>query len=585
MPAIFQMPAAFRDDAAQLNSSRLFKCDNAGPCVVKSDVAAAAPEAAFGWKSFRVVWRVDGLVALQTFHGSYLQVPPGSSFVSLKSKDDAKGVGDSGHDDTGFEVVNHRNGSISMRGAGGAYLSGAGNGSLACTSTITPSGHFIEIEHKDATISLRSFDGSLVDAERLDRSSKRLTVREQPEPQSFALVADNVSGTASLRSFYGTYLSLGEGGTIEPWSASVGAGEKFVVEGVAGHSAPGVVLVRLKWSNGQYLTASDEGRIVVNGSAPDKCATFHMKETGQGSGESNVTVRTCHGGYLSLVVVPIHTFYLYRSMGDNDYPMENVNAANLGGVLWYLHNEVVNTAYRKFGITRIIRFKVSMTATDRLASLGMSFGVRFAYDSQTCTGAGPWNGPGSCDKYYQEYGNFVGCNSLGKYPFPMASQGFPVHYADAKWYSLPKEGACRCEEGKACTPTGADDCTYTVERAGEIYVSDLESIGDYNGFVGSGQKEYDQGQDKGVGNSFWDQKFDDYLCSRRIQALDALFRNKNPEYPGDRELPEPDCDFSCENFYRGINDGPPEECNQTLQDERAAHFHPVAAPGWIMPPR
>jgi len=453
-----------------------------------------------------------------------------------------------------------------------------------CTTTITPSEHFVEIVHKDATISLRSFDGSLVDVERLDRSSKRLTVREQLQPQTFALVTDDVSGAASLRSVYGTYLSLGEGGTIEAWSASVGTDEKFSVDSVAGDTVPGVALVRLKGSNGQYLIPSDEGYIVVRGSASDKCAIFHMTETGQGGGESNVTLRTCHGGYLSLVVIPIHTFYMYRAMGTDDYPLENVNTANLGGVLWYLHNEVVKDAPRKFGITRITRFKVSTTATDRLASRGMNFGVRFAYDSQTCTGAGPWNGEGSCDRYYQEYGNFVGCNVLGNYPFPMASQGFPVHYGGAKWYSLPKEGACKCEEGKVCAPTGAVDCTYTAEWAGDIYMNELEGIGDYDDFVGSGQKEYDQPQDAGVGNSFWNQKFDDYFCWQRIQAADAFFQRKHPEYPGDSELPEPDCDFSCTNFYRGITDGPPDDCNQTLQNEMAKGFHPVGAPDWIWPP-
>ncbi|CAK0883928.1 unnamed protein product [Prorocentrum cordatum] len=236
--------------------------------------------------------------------------------------------------------------------------------------------------------------------------------------------------------------------------------------------------------------------IVARGSASDECAAFHMTETRQeGGGESSVTLRTCKGGYLSVVVIPIHTFHMYRAQGGDDYPLANVNTANLGGVLWYLHNEVVKDSPRKFGITRI---KVSTTSPDKLASRGMNFGVRFAYDSQKCTSAGPWNGPGSCDRYYQEYGNFVGCNLLGKYPFPIASQGFPVHYGGAKWYSLPKKGACKCEEGKACAPTGAVDCMHTAEWAGDIYLQDLEGIGNYDGFVGSGQKEYDQGQDAGT---------------------------------------------------------------------------------------
>ena len=29
----------------------------------------------------------------------------------------------------------------------------------------------------------------------------------------------------------------------------------------------------------------------------------------------------------------------YRAMSDSSYPLENVNAANAAGVMWYLHNE------------------------------------------------------------------------------------------------------------------------------------------------------------------------------------------------------------------------------------------------------
>merc|ERR1719333_962162 len=54
---------------------------------------------------------------------------------------------------------------------------------------------------------------------------------------------------------------------------------------------------------------------------------------------------------------PVYTFYMYRVTGAKDWPIENVNAASLGGVLWYLHNEVIVERPRKFGITRIRRFK------------------------------------------------------------------------------------------------------------------------------------------------------------------------------------------------------------------------------------
>jgi hypothetical protein len=296
---------------------------------------------------------------------------------------------------------------------------------------------------------------------------------------------------------------------------------------------------------------------------------------------SEVTLKTCHGTYVGVVSTPIHTFYMYRAMGDNSYPMENVNMADIGGVLWYLHNEVIATVPRTFDIKRIVRFKVSVTAPDSLADIGMDFGVRFAYDSQMCTGAGPWNGEGSCDPYYERYGNFVGCNLLGRYPFPMASQGFPVHYQGSKWYSLPKEGACDCD---GCAPTGAEDCIYSYNWAGDIQLDDLSGTDDYYGtWRWWGKKEYDMESDSSW-NGFWNEKFNDDKCAERVQALDWLFREMHPDLPSDADMPSPDCDFDCSAFYESF-EGPPDECNQTLQDQIASWTHPLSAPSWIWPER
>jgi hypothetical protein len=35
---------------------------------------------------------------------------------------------------------------------------------------------------------------------------------------------------------------------------------------------------------------------------------------------------------------------VYRAQGETTYPPENVNVADLGGVMWYLHNEIVGRA-------------------------------------------------------------------------------------------------------------------------------------------------------------------------------------------------------------------------------------------------
>mmetsp|Transcript_56446 Transcript_56446/g.127575 ORF Transcript_56446/g.127575 Transcript_56446/m.127575 type:complete len:949 (+) Transcript_56446:74-2920(+) len=247
----------------------------------------------------------------------------------------------------------------------------------------------------------------------------------------------------------------------------------------------------------------------------------------------------------------VQTFYMYRAMNDNSYPMENVNMANLAGVMWYLHNEVVCSQPRKYGISRIVRMKVQTKAPKKLAEKGINFGARFAYDGQTCTGAGPWVGPQECDAQYKKYGYFVGCNILGEYPFPMAIQGFPVHYKDAVWYSLPKSGHCKGP------PTGEDNCTYSYSPAGDLRIDELAGISDYWGAANSKTwKEYDINTDKGLGFSFWNGKYDDRACQKRMEHARKVWRDKYPHDPADEDLQEPKCDFDCHKFYPRV----PKDC-------------------------
>mmetsp|Transcript_53709 Transcript_53709/g.174674 ORF Transcript_53709/g.174674 Transcript_53709/m.174674 type:complete len:288 (-) Transcript_53709:299-1162(-) len=143
-----------------------------------------------------------------------------------------------------------------------------------------------------------------------------------------------------------------------------------------------------------------------------------------------------------------HALQLLRvpAQGSASYPPKDVNAANLAGVMWYLQHEVMITDPPKFGITRILRYKVQMRAPAGLLKKGMNFGVRYAYDSQKCTG------PGKCDDMYDKYGYFVGCNKFeSMYPYPSTA----MHFAGGIWYSFPTQGACDA------SPTGAADCTYS----------------------------------------------------------------------------------------------------------------------------
>lgn len=249
---------------------------------------------------------------------------------------------------------------------------------------------------------------------------------------------------------------------------------------------------------------------------------------------------------------PILSFYMYRAMGDNDYAPTNVNAANLAGIMWYLHNEVVVMTPRKFGITRIVRMKVQTKAPAPLFEVGMNFGVRYAFDSGKCTG--PW----SCDKQYEKYGYFVGCNSVGN--FPTEKWAKANHYENAIWYSLP--GPCSnrmynqhddtCvynEPGGACagTPTGRGNCTYSAEPAGEIRIDELEGISNYQNFMWMGGKEYIHRLDTGFNLHFWDGKADPAKCAQRVKAAEDLFAAK---YGPPEPLATPKCDFWQAEFYR-----------------------------------
>merc|ERR1712045_123103 len=248
-------------------------------------------------------------------------------------------------------------------------------------------------------------------------------------------------------------------------------------------------------------------------------------------------------------------------MNGDKYPMENVNTGNLAGVMWYLHNEVVCSTPRKYGIKRIVRLKVQVATPRRLKAKGMKFGVRFAYDGETCTGAGPWVGPSACREQWRRYGYFVGCNLLGQYPFPMASQGFPVHYPNATWYSLPRKGRCK---GKG-PPTGEDNCVYQYKKAGEVTVDEVAGITNYwsNANDRPGWKEYDLMLDHGTDRpSFWDKKFDDGHCLERLKKAQKVFKDKYPDDPTDEDLPAPMCDFDCLKFYPN----PPAECKVKQPD-------------------
>jgi len=230
--------------------------------------------------------------------------------------------------------------------------------------------------------------------------------------------------------------------------------------------------------------------------------------------------------------------------------------ASLAGAMFYLHNEIVWHVPRRFNKTRLQKFKVTTRATQPLIDKKMNFGTRVAFDRGMCTG------PFDCDKEWNIYGYYVGCNKAGS--FPTAQWGKTCRYPGAVWYSFP--GSCpsaefnshtnECiltEPGGHCPPgvepTGAGDCTYQYELVGEISLDELDGIGSYTSFIAKGGREYNKWLDRGLQNNFWNKKYDEKACKARIKAAEALFKTKYPDVELDEDLPAPECDFNYWRFY------------------------------------
>ncbi|CAK9023913.1 Hypothetical protein SCF082_LOCUS16396 [Durusdinium trenchii] len=178
---------------------------------------------------------------------------------------------------------------------------------------------------------------------------------------------------------------------------------------------------------------------------------------------------------------PLLDFYMYRSQTDENYSPVNQDMANIGGMLWYMHNEIIWHHWIRVGSfssipkTRIEQWRVKMRPTCALWKKGMAFGIVNTYDIGKCTG------PFKCENL-QHYGPTVGCETWN----PGTNNHWPheewygrVRYPNAAWYSLPGECAsrkfwakdqecARTEPSGACPagkePTGEWDCTYTYEK-------------------------------------------------------------------------------------------------------------------------
>jgi hypothetical protein len=135
-----------------------------------------------------------------------------------------------------------------------------------------------------------------------------------------------------------------------------------------------------------------------------------------------------------------HEFYMYRAQSENNYAMQNVNTASLAGVMWYLHNEIVQSVPRKYDVSRIMRLKMTMKNPQAWWDAHHTqFGQYVAFDQAKCTVP-------NCQDIWDTYGAVIGCQA----PNPDVANYRSFHqtilrcdngHCDAPiWYSLP--GPC-----------------------------------------------------------------------------------------------------------------------------------------------
>lgn len=241
------------------------------------------------------------------------------------------------------------------------------------------------------------------------------------------------------------------------------------------------------------------------------------------------------------------TFYMYQAVSDGDYRVDNVNLASVTGLMWFLHDEVVNTCPRNYGITRITRHVVTVKNTKALWRTPLHY--QFGQFVQFYDGKCGWNSS-RCDSLWRTYGYVVGCQPLDTTSVSVPNYNGPPAPV---WYSLPgicpssiyedKNNDCAKKEsgGQCVDPDGSSDCTWSVQPAGEIRLDDLEPIVDYTTFCASGNEEYNMGRDSGVGSRFWNSKRDPAANRQRVSKVLSLFQLKYPTYPV--SLGDPVCDW------------------------------------------
>lgn len=236
------------------------------------------------------------------------------------------------------------------------------------------------------------------------------------------------------------------------------------------------------------------------------------------------------------------TFYLYQLEGDRPLAAESSNLASLGGVMWLLHKSVVGHCPRPSNISKIARWKITVRNTDALyASKSSQFGHFTTFENGKCQG---------CETdSWKDTGFVVGCKTLDINEAAYTTNPPPALFSfpgpcPYKSYEDVDAGCRSASPGGACpAPTGAPDCTFAAERAGEITLDELSGRDSSESFESwcSKHSEYNTVTDAGAGFSFWNGIHDKELCEERMEKLLFVFEQKYPAVDASA-LGQPLCD-------------------------------------------
>lgn len=220
------------------------------------------------------------------------------------------------------------------------------------------------------------------------------------------------------------------------------------------------------------------------------------------------------------------TYHLYRAQSDADYPMENVDLANLPGVINYLQTEIISGncnergVARKFGITRVLRILFQ--------SIG-PFGRWEAFDwGKGSNGGSPRVG---CKKIH---GGILQSAAYFSAAGDCATMRFDQKTDECK---RAHRGG-RCPDG--VTPDGKT-CFWSAKVIGEVDIDELDGTR-AQGFKTHADWCTRAGDRSKTAPCYWDAHdiHTDWLpAAERVTAINQLFEAKY----GEPDRPPPECVF------------------------------------------